>query len=97
MKTDPGISVEIAYARPDKQVVRSVVIAPGTTVVAAIKLSGILTEFPEIDLSQNKVGIFGALTELDALLTAGDRVEIYRPLSIDPKQARRKRAVGKAK
>ena len=84
--------VEVAYARPDEQVIIAVDVEPGTTVEEAIKASGILARFPEIDLKTNKVGVFGKLTKLDSALRARDRVEIYRPLIADPKAVRKQRA-----
>jgi hypothetical protein len=86
------IRVEVAYALPHQQVVLPLRLAPGSTVAQAIDASGILARFPEIDLAQNKVGIFGKLTRLDSALRNHDRVEIYRPLVADPKEVRRKRA-----
>lgn len=85
------IQVEVAYARPERQVILPVMLASGATIEQAIEQSGVLSEFPEIDLSQNKVGIFGKLSKKTAELKAGDRVEIYRPLLADPKEVRRKR------
>lgn len=91
------IEVEVAYAKPDAQVILSVKLSPGATVEEAINLSGILHNFPEIDLAANKVGVFGKLTKLSAPLRAGDRVEIYRQLIADPKEVRKQRAAqGKA-
>lgn len=87
------IQVEVVYARPDKQLLIAVAIEPGATVEEAIHRSGVLESFPEINLEINKVGIFGKLGKLNAPLRAGDRVEIYRPLSADPKEMRRQRAV----
>lgn len=91
---DPAerIQVEVAYARPDEQVLLPVRVARGATVRQAIEASGILKRFPEIDLARNKVGIFGRLTSLEQVLRDGDRVEIYRPLVADPKEVRRRRA-----
>jgi putative ubiquitin-RnfH superfamily antitoxin RatB of RatAB toxin-antitoxin module len=86
------IQVEVAYALPDEQVVRIVEGKPGMTVQEAIERSGILELHPEIDLGATKVGVFGKATKLDAVLYPGDRVEIYRPLIADPKEARKKRA-----
>jgi len=86
------IQVEVAYALPDEQIVRVVEGEPGMTVQEAIERSGILELHPEIDLSKNKVGVFGKAARLDAVLYPGDRVEIYRPLIADPKEARKKRA-----
>ncbi len=91
------IQVEVAYARPDVQVIIPLKVHQGATVEEAVKLSGVLDNYPEIDLAQNKVGIFGKLTKLKAALRAGDRVEIYRPLIADPKEVRKQRAAqGKA-
>ena len=84
--------VEVAYARPEEQLIVELEGAPGTTVVQAIETSGILERFPEIDLKRNKVGIFGKLTALETPLRDKDRVEIYRPLIADPKEVRRRRA-----
>jgi len=89
--------IEVAYAKPDSQVIIEVSGAAHMTVHQAIEESGILQQFPEIDLTTNKVGIFGKLAQLDGELAAGDRVEIYRPLIADPKEARRQRAKGASK
>jgi putative ubiquitin-RnfH superfamily antitoxin RatB of RatAB toxin-antitoxin module len=86
------IMVEIAYALPQQQVIIPVKITEGTTAEAAIAASGILKKFPEIDLTANRIGIFGKLSKLDAVLRHLDRVEIYRPLIADPKEVRRQRA-----
>lgn len=86
------ITVEVAYALPDEQVVIEVKISAGGTVEDAIKHSGILISYPDIDLALNKVGVFGKITKMHTVLRAGDRVEIYRPLIADPKEVRRKRA-----
>ncbi|MDA8095350.1 MAG: RnfH family protein [Betaproteobacteria bacterium] len=86
------MKVEVVYAMPDSQVLLPVEAAAGATVEQAIKASGILEKCPEIDLTRNKVGIFGRLVKLDAALREKDRVEIYRPLVADPKEIRRKRA-----
>ena len=84
--------IEVAYAKPEQQTLLSVELPEGSTAEAAILASGILDRYPEIDLQQHKIGIFGKLCKLDQRLKAGDRVEIYRPLLIDPKEARRNRA-----
>lgn len=86
------IPVEVSYALPQRQVIISLNVAKGTTVEQAIHASGILQQFPSIDLANNKVGIFGKLSKLDTLLREKDRVEIYRPLTANPKEIRRKRA-----
>ncbi|MGD8408123.1 MAG: RnfH family protein [Thiohalophilus sp.] len=89
------IPVEVAYARPDEQLIIPLEVPPGTTVQQAIELSGILEHFPEIDLNENKLGVFGKITKPDTELREKDRVEIYRPLIADPKESRRRRAAKK--
>lgn len=85
--------VEVAYARPDKQVILETHVPPGATVEEAIRRSGILSQFPEIDPGgANKIGVFGKLAKLDATLHERDRVEIYRQLIADPKAVRQQRA-----
>lgn len=86
------ITVEVAYARPDCQRIIALQIEIGSTIESAIKRSGILTLFPEIDLAKQKVGVFSKSRELTDEVQAGDRIEIYRPLLIDPKDARRAKA-----
>jgi putative ubiquitin-RnfH superfamily antitoxin RatB of RatAB toxin-antitoxin module len=86
------ISVEVAYARPDKQLILPVQVAEGSTAAEAVAHSGIREHFPEIELENLKLGIFGKLTKTTTALRAGDRVEIYRPLIADPKEVRRRRA-----
>lgn len=87
-----ALEIEVVYALPDNQLMRQLSLPVGTTARQAVELSGIVGLFPEIDLSQNKLGIFGKLVKPDAILRDRDRVEIYRPLVVDPKEARRKRA-----
>ena len=86
------IAVEVAYARPDEQLILEVEVAAGSTLLQAVEKSGILERFPEINPAAMKVGIFGKLKKPDQVLQAGDRVEIYRPLIADPKQVRKQRA-----
>jgi putative ubiquitin-RnfH superfamily antitoxin RatB of RatAB toxin-antitoxin module len=86
------INVEVAYALPEKQLIMPVNVDVGTTVGGAIVQSGIMMEFPDLDLENSDVGIFGKATKMEAVLQDGDRVEIYRPLIADPKEVRRKRA-----
>ena len=89
------ILVEVAYALPEEQVIISIKVPTKFNVKQAIEKSGIQKKFPSIDLSKNKVGIFGKKTTLDHLLKDKDRIEIYRPLILDPKEMRRKRAARK--
>ena len=86
------INVELAYAKPEAQVLLSLSVDEGTTLAQAIEQSGVLKKFPEINLAENKVGIFGKIAAADTVLREKDRVEIYRPLIADPKASRRKRA-----
>jgi putative ubiquitin-RnfH superfamily antitoxin RatB of RatAB toxin-antitoxin module len=89
-----SINVEVAYALPEKQVIRAVNVDAGTTIGAAIVQSGIMMDFPELEteLEHAKVGIFGKAAAMTTVLSDGDRVEIYRPLIADPKEVRRQRA-----
>lgn len=86
------IKIEVAYATPTKQLIIPLQVPVKTTVETAIKLSSILLQFPEINLATVKVGIFSKIVDLNTELNEGDRVEIYRPLTIDPNEARLLRA-----
>lgn len=86
------MNIEVAYAKPEKQVILRVEIEEGSTIDQAIQASGILVQFPEIDFDNIKTGIFGKIAKRDTVLRDKDRVEIYRPLIADPKESRRKRA-----
>ena len=87
------IKVEVAHARPENQVLLSFEAEQGITAREAVERSGILDQFPDIDLTgENKLGIFGKLVKADQPLRDGDRVEVYRPLIADPKEVRRQRA-----
>ncbi|MDF7661769.1 RnfH family protein [Erwiniaceae bacterium L1_54_6] len=88
----PDITIEVVYALPDKQYLRTVTLEEGATVEEAIKASGLLSLRKDIDLKSNKVGVFSRPVKLDDTLQDGDRVEIYRPLIADPKEMRRQRA-----
>lgn len=92
MNETRSMTVEVAYALPRQQVMLRVSLPEGATVEDAIRQSGMLEKFPEMDLSRNKVGIFSKLAKLDEKLRDKDRVEIYRPLIADLKEVRRKRA-----
>lgn len=86
------MKVEVAYAKPDTQIILSVDVPENATAETAIMASGILERFPEIDMTKNKIGIFSQVCSIDQPIRPGDRVEIYRPLIADPKEARRARA-----
>ena len=84
--------VEVVYADHQQQKTIQISVPSDSCIATAIKLSGILSDFPNIDLSKNKVGIFGKLSNLNAQIKSGDRIEIYQPLLIDPKKNRINRA-----
>lgn len=86
------INIEVVYALSHEQALLKVQLPQGITVSEAIRLSGILEKYPEIDLGRNKFGIYGKLAGTGAVLRDRDRIEIYRPLLADPKEVRRKRA-----
>lgn len=88
------MQVEIAYALPHRQWLRSVEIQPGTTAAEAVEASGIVSEVPDIDPYTTPLGVFGRRCSPQTVLRPGDRVEIYRPLQVDPREARRRRAQG---
>jgi putative ubiquitin-RnfH superfamily antitoxin RatB of RatAB toxin-antitoxin module len=89
--------VEVAYATPVRQEIVEVSARPGATVEQVIQASGMLVRFPEIDLTRQRVGIFGEIVRLQDAVHDGDRVEIYRPLVADPKESRRTRAARSGK
>ncbi|WP_430010007.1 RnfH family protein [Methylophaga lonarensis] len=86
------ITVEVAYAIPEEQVILSLDVPADTVVEDVIKRSGILTRFPQINLETDKVGIFGKICKMNSTLNDKDRIEIYRPLIADPKESRRQKA-----
>ena len=85
------ISVDVVYALPKEQRIFPVDLPEPATVGEAIRQSGILGHYVQIDLASAKVGVFGRMVPLEAALRQGDRVEIYRGLSADPKVVRRQR------
>ena len=93
---EPTIEVQVCYALPDSTFLRSLSVPAGTTIEQALAQSGLLQAIPGIDLAINMVGIYGKRKPLDAVLHQHDRVEVYRPLQADPKEARRRRASGKS-
>lgn len=88
-----SISVEVAYAAVDSQVIYTIAINKNSTIEEAIKASDVLDDFPEIDLKKNKVGIFSKLAKLSQQPNDKDRIEIYRQLIADPKAVRKQRAL----
>lgn len=87
-----SVRIQVVYALRERAEMMALQLPAGTTVQQAVEASGLLQKHPEINLADNKLGIFGKLTKLDAVLRDGDRVEIYRSLIADPKEVRRKRA-----
>ncbi len=93
------IAVEVVYALPHEQRLMRLLVEPGTTALEALVRSGIPEEYPEVDPATAKLGIFGQALGTKGLppadqyvLQPGDRVEVYRPLIADPKEARKQRA-----
>ena len=88
-----GISVEVAYALPDKQRIVTLEVTPGTTALEAVMLSKLGEVFDDLVIGPDlKIGVWGKATTADRVLAAGERVEIYRPLLVDPKEMRKARA-----
>lgn len=92
MVNNNQINLEVVFAKEHQQKIVRLSVAEGTTLEDAIKQSGILTYYPEIDLTVNKIGVYGKLKKLDVLVEEGDRIEIYRPLIADPKAVRKAKA-----
>ena len=92
---EASIEVQVCHALPDSSFLRSLTVPAGTTLGQALEQSGVLREFPGIDLAVNIVGIYGKKKSLDTVLREHDRIEVYRPLQADPKEARRRRASGR--
>ena len=92
MSDDQKINVEIAYALPDKQAIVPVEVSQGATALEAAEQSGIVDRFEGLSLEGAKLGIFGKAVPNTHVMSAGERVEIYRPLQADPKEVRKARA-----
>jgi uncharacterized protein len=90
------MKIGVVYATPRRQFWMTVDLPDGAMVKDAIDRSGVLNQFPEIDLQNQKVGVFSKAVALDAVLEDGDRVEIYRPITADPKKVKQKEKAGKA-
>lgn len=86
------IRIEVACATPGRQVVKALAVPEGCTARQAVGFSGIAADFPELDLQRLPLGIFSKPVDGERVLVDGDRVELYRPLLLDPKEARRQRA-----
>jgi putative ubiquitin-RnfH superfamily antitoxin RatB of RatAB toxin-antitoxin module len=90
--SDVPLRIEIAYAEPQRAIVKTLRLPPGSRVADALRLAALDPDFTAVDLANSALGIFGTLTRTDHALREGDRIEIYRPLAADPKAARRARA-----
>ena len=88
------MQIGVAYSEPAQQIWLTIEVPDGATVGDAIERSGILRMFPHIDLSTQKVGIFGKVVKSDTALRPGDRVEIYRPITCDPQTVPRRDGSG---
>jgi len=86
------IHVSVACAAPERMFLRELELPANATVHDAIEASGFRQAWPDVPVSAERVGIFARKEDFDTVLREGDRVEIYRPLKIDPKEARRQRA-----
>ena len=87
------ILVEVAYAEPQRAIVKTVRLASPATIADALEVAAADPDFSGIDIAHAPVGVYGRLARPEQLLKAGDRIEIYRPLAADPKVARRARAI----
>ncbi|MED5596366.1 RnfH family protein [Janthinobacterium sp. P210006] len=92
---EADIQVQVCHALPDSSFLRTLTVPAGTTIEQAVAQSGLLQAIPGIDLAINMVGIYGKKKTPDTVLHEHDRVEVYRPLQADPKEARRRRASSK--
>jgi putative ubiquitin-RnfH superfamily antitoxin RatB of RatAB toxin-antitoxin module len=90
-----SLRIEVVYALPAGEDAVSLKLPSGATAADALRASGMLERHPEIDLGRHKIGIYGRVVAAGARLSDGDRVEVYRPLVLGPKEARRRRALRK--
>ena len=91
-ETTEFLEIEVVYGTPERQTIKTVSVAKNTSVEEAIMVSKISEEYPEIDLTVNKVGVWNRTCKLTETIRNNDRIEIYRPLIADPKEVRRQRA-----
>ena len=90
--SEKAIAVEVVYGLPHKQTLLSIMVHEGATVEEAIHISGIASSYPDLDVTQAKVGIWNRVVKSSVKVKDGDRIEIYRPLIADPKEIRKRRA-----
>lgn len=92
-KTEAPLSIQVVYAQADETWLKTLSVAPGTTVGQALSASGFAQEFPACAAEASlAVGLYGQVCSSDRILADGDRIEIYRPLMFDPMESRRRRA-----
>lgn len=94
---DDVITIEVVYGTAEDQTLIELQVQRGTTLIEAIRLSAIADKCPEINIDDSRKGLFGKMVSDEKVLKNHDRVEIYRPLLVDPKEARRRRAQKKVK
>lgn len=92
VKAAKKYSIEVVYGTPERQEIIALEVAENTTIEQAIIASGVIEEFPEINLEVNNVGIWNRAAKLQAIVSDLDRIEVYRPLLADPKEVRKRRA-----
>ncbi len=92
MADSAPIAIQVAYAAPGEQHLIDLQVAPGTTVAEAVRASGLPERVAGADPDRAALGVYGRVVEADRAVQAGDRVEVYRPLELDPREARRQRA-----
>ena len=84
------MKISVAYTNPMRKCWLKIDVPDECTALDAIRASGILDQFPEIDIENQKIGVYGKVIKPDALIKEGDRVEIYRPITADPKTVKRR-------
>jgi putative ubiquitin-RnfH superfamily antitoxin RatB of RatAB toxin-antitoxin module len=97
MEARPVIAVTVVFALPERATEIALRLPPGATLGHALDRSGLAARHPDIDFNVARVGIFGKLADRGSVLADGDRVEVYRPLTVDPKKARLGRAASRRK
>lgn len=88
-----NFEVEIAFALPDRQLLETVLVTAGETVLDVVTKSGVQEAFPDYEIDRLAVGIWGREVQRDQVVRENDRIEIYRPLELDPREARRQLAL----
>ena len=88
-----NFEVEIAFALPDRQLLETVLVTAGETVLDVVTKSGLQEAFPDYEIDRLAVGIWGREVQRDQVVRENDRIEIYRPLEMDPREARRQLAL----